>query len=211
MEGRKMKKFIAFTLAELMVALAVVGTIVAVVTPAIMKTRPNKNKMMIKKTYYTTENIVNSLINNTYLYADMTDECIKGTAECAYGFDLEDEVEYEGETFSGKTKFQKLFASKLNVSREIESNSQKFATTDGVIWDFSNIQTGWTKGTAPKNNVKTLTIDVNGDEGPNALEETSPDDFDQYRIDIQSNGKMRVNANDTKAAEYVTINTSVTN
>ena len=104
MEGRKMKKFIAFTLAELMVALAVVGTIVAVVTPAIMKTRPNKNKMMIKKTYYTTENIVNSLINNTYLYADMTDECIKGTAECAYGFDLEDDVEYEGETFSGKTK-----------------------------------------------------------------------------------------------------------
>ena len=206
-----MKKFIAFTLAELMVALAVVGTIVAVVTPAIMKTRPNKNKMMIKKTYYTTENIVNSLINNTYLYADMTDECIKGTAECAYGFDLVDGVEYEGETFSGETKFQKLFASKLNVSREIESNSKKFATTDGVIWDFSHIQTGWTKGTAPKNNVKTLTIDVNGDEGPNAFEETSPDDFDQYRIDIQSNGKMRVNAADTKAAEYVTINTSVTN
>ena len=206
-----MKKFIAFTLAELMVALAVVGTIVAVVTPAIMKTRPNKNKMMIKKTYYTTENIVNSLINNTYLYADMTDECIKGTAECAYGFDLEDDVEYEGETFSGKTKFQKLFASKLNVSREIESNSEKFATTDGVIWDFSNIQTGWTKGTAPKDNVRTLTIDVNGDEGPNAFETSSPDDFDQYRIDIQSNGKMRVNTDDTKAAEYVTINTSVTN
>lgn len=37
-----MKKLKGFTLTELMVAMGVIGILVAVVTPAIMKTRPNK-------------------------------------------------------------------------------------------------------------------------------------------------------------------------
>ena len=44
-----MRRFKGFTLTELMVSLAVIGILVAVVTPAIMKTRPNKNKMMVKR------------------------------------------------------------------------------------------------------------------------------------------------------------------
>lgn len=39
-----MRRLKGFTLTELMVAMAVIGILVAVVTPAIMKTRPNKNK-----------------------------------------------------------------------------------------------------------------------------------------------------------------------
>ena len=46
-----MRRLKGFTLTELMIALAVIGILVAIVTPTIMKTRPNKNKMMIKKTY----------------------------------------------------------------------------------------------------------------------------------------------------------------
>ncbi len=217
-----MIKFKGFTLTELMVALAVIGIIVAVVTPAIMRTRPNKNKMMIKKAYYTTENIVSNLINDTSLYADMRDVCISGNEDvangiyCAYGFDWDEEVTYNGVKFSGNNKFQRLFAEQLNVSKEIESNSEKFMTTDGIVWDFSDIQeNGWAAGTAPSENVRTLSIDVNGveeDEGPNCYQAdcANPEDFDRFRIDIQSNGKMKVNDADTFAAEYVTINASVT-
>ena len=215
-----MIKFKGFTLTELMVALAVIGIIVAVVTPAIMRTRPNKNKMMIKKAYYTTENTVSNLINDTSLYADMRDVCISGNEDvangiyCAYGFDWDEEVTYNGVKFSGNTKFQRLFAEQLNVSQEIESNSEKFMTTDGIIWDFSDIpdNNGWSAGTAPSENVRTLSIDVNGAEGPNCYQAdcTNPEDFDMFRIDIQSNGKMKVNDADTLAAGYVTINASVT-
>lgn len=213
-----MIKFKGFTLTELMVALAVIGIIVAVVTPAIMRTRPNKNKMMIKKAYYTTENIVSSLINDTSLYADMRDVCISLNEDpangiyCAYGFEWDEPVTYNGVEFSGNTKFQRLFAEKLNVSQEIESNSKKFMTTDGIIWDFTNIQTGWELRRPTYENIRTLSIDVNGDEGPNCYQAdcTNPEDFDMFRIDIQSDGKMKVNDADTLAAGYVTINASVT-
>lgn len=214
-----MKRFKGFTLTELMVALAVVGIIVAVVTPAIMRTRPNKNKMMIKKAYYTTENIVSSMINNSFLYDDMTDACKTGDEDvpngvyCAYGFEWDEEVEVEGEKYSGNTKFQKIFASKLNVANS-DSDNTVFTTTDGIKWDFTNIKTGWSDGktTKPADNVRTLIIDVNGDEGPNCYESAcSSDDFDRFRIDIQSNGKMKVNSADTSAAEFITINSSVTN
>ena len=213
-----MIKFKGFTLTELMVALAVIGIIVAVVTPAIMRTRPNKNKMMIKKAYYTTENIVSSLINDTSLYADMRDVCISLNEDpangiyCAYGFEWDEPVTYNGVEFSGNTKFQRLFAEKLNVSQEIENNSKKFMTTDGIIWDFTNIETGWELRRPAYENVRTLSIDVNGNEGPDCYQAdcTTPEDFDKFRIDIQSDGKMKVNDADTLAAGYVTINASVT-
>lgn len=217
-----MKRFKGFTLTELMVALAVIGILVAVVTPAIMRTRPNKNKMMIKKTYYTTENIVNSLINDSALYRDMTEYCrSNGPAEnttqgeyCAYGFEWDEEVEQDGEKYSGNNKFQQLFASKLNIATS-DSDLKTFTTTDGVYWDFTNIQTGWSDGKTnkPSNNIRTLSIDVNGTaQGPNCYEAlcADKDDFDMFRIDIQSNGKMKINAEDVKASEFVTINSSVT-
>ena len=228
-----MKKFKGFTMTELMVALAVIGIIVAVVTPAIMRTRPNKNKMMIKKAYYTTENIVSSLINDASLYTDRSYVCVNPAAAdpaagiyCAYGFDDDEEAVYEGEKYSGNNKFQKLFAAKLNVANADDTSYTKFTTTDGIYWDFdsdkatNSIHDGWAKSTgtvvAPSDNIRTLVIDVNGkDKGPNKLEsECSADeknDFDIFRMDIQSNGKMRVNPSVSRAAEFVTINPSVRN
>ena len=218
-----MKKFRGFTLTELMIALAVIGVLVAVVTPAIMKTRPNKNKMMVKKTYYTTEQIVSSLINDERLYPDMTEACEnpEGVEEtenfyCAWGFDYTSEVKYEGETYGSNsatpdhTKFRELFKSKLNISEDnYDNNVNKFKTTDGVIWtitdNFKNRQSSVnTAGQA------TITIDVNGEDAPNAREASSDaDDFDQYVIIVKANGKMNIDTADDRAIEYITINTSI--
>lgn len=210
-----MRRLKAFTLSELMVALAVIGILVAVVTPAIMKTRPNKNKMMIKKTFYTTEQIVATLINDARLYPDLREACEAGAAEaenyyCAWGFDYDDSVRYEGETYSGNSKFAGLFRAQLNVK---SGSSTVFYTNDGVKWDLSGTSGAWTKRvySGPQNaGTGTILIDVNGDDPPNKRQkDSSADDFDQYVIKILASGKMTIAEEDTKAIEYVTINTSI--
>lgn len=223
-----MKKLKGFTLTELMVAMGVIGILVAVVTPAIMKTRPNKNKMMIKKSFYTAEQIVSTLINDERLYPDMKEICDRGVVEgedptkvyCAFGFDYDNSVRYEGETYAGNTKFADLFASRLNVKTEDETN-HIYYTTDGIKWDLSQTVGAWTKGqdTPGKFGNQTnaagigrITVDVNGDEAPNCRESNencSADDFDQYVIEILATGKMRINQDDAKAVDYATINTSI--
>lgn len=223
-----MKKLKGFTLTELMVAMGVIGILVAVVTPAIMKTRPNKNKMMIKKSFYTAEQIVSTLINDERLYPDMKDICDRGVVEgedptkvyCAFGFDYDNSVRYEGETYAGNTKFADLFASRLNVKTEDETN-HIYYTTDGIKWDLSQTVGAWTKGqdTPGKFGDQTnaagvgkITVDVNGDEAPNCRESNencSADDFDQYVIEILATGKMRIDSTDAKAVDYATINTSI--
>lgn len=223
-----MKKLKGFTLTELMVAMGVIGILVAVVTPAIMKTRPNKNKMMIKKSFYTAEQIVSTLINDERLYPDMKEICDRGVVEgedptkvyCAFGFDYDNSVRYEGETYAGNTKFADLFASRLNVKTEDETN-HIYYTTDGIKWDLSQTVGAWTKGqdTPGKFGNQTnaagvgkITVDVNGDEAPNCRESNencSADDFDQYVIEILATGKMRIDPADAKAVDYATINTSI--
>ena len=223
-----MKKLKGFTLTELMVAMGVIGILVAVVTPAIMKTRPNKNKMMIKKSFYTAEQIVSTLINDERLYPDMKEICDRGVVEgedptkvyCAFGFDYDNSVRYEGETYAGNTKFADLFASRLNVKTEDETN-HIYYTTDGIKWDLSDTVGAWTKGqdTPGKFGDQTdaagvgkITVDVNGDEAPNCRESNencSADDFDQYVIEILATGKMRIDPADAKAVDYATINTSI--
>lgn len=223
-----MKKLKGFTLTELMVAMGVIGILVAVVTPAIMKTRPNKNKMMIKKSFYTAEQIVSTLINDERLYPDMKEICDRGAVEgedptkvyCAFGFDYDNSVRYEGETYAGNTKFADLFASRLNVKTEDETN-HIYYTTDGIKWDLSGTVGAWTKGqdTPGKFGNQTnaagvgkITVDVNGDEAPNCRESNencSADDFDQYVIEILATGKMRIDSTDAKAVDYATINTSI--
>lgn len=223
-----MNKLKGFTLTELMVAMGVIGILVAVVTPAIMKTRPNKNKMMIKKSFYTAEQIVSTLINDERLYPDMKEICDRGVVEgedptkvyCAFGFDYDNSVRYEGETYAGNTKFADLFASRLNVKTEDETN-HIYYTTDGIKWDLSQTVGAWTKGqdTPGKFGNQTnaagvgkITVDVNGDEAPNCRESNencSADDFDQYVIEILATGKMRIDSTDAKAVDYATINTSI--
>lgn len=215
-----MKKFRGFTLTELMVALAVIGIITAIVTPAVMKIKPNKNKMMTKKAYYTTENIVNSLVNNQLFYPDMSDVCYDpslgtGVSDvyCALGFDYTEKVkDIDGVEYSGALKFPQLFASKLNIQSgktDTAANIQAgITTTDGMTWYLPT----WANKSQTEHEIK---IDVNGvGNGPDCTQDDttkgcSADDFDSFRISVYPDGRMKINDNDVKAQEYVSINASV--
>ena len=154
-----MRRFKGFTLTELMVALAVIGILVAVVTPAIIKNKPNKNKMMVKKSFYTIEQVVNSIINDESLYPDMTNFCPPNPDEggtCSFGLEDFNTVGIkDGKEYSGDYKFAMLFKDSLNVKSDyIGANNDAenvpdpmnpgsnirffpiFYTTDGIKWDL---------------------------------------------------------------------------
>ena len=137
-----MRKHKGFTMAELMVAMAVIGILVAIVTPAVMRNRPSKDKMMVKKTFYTAENIVSSLINDERLYPDRTDGCYDAEdagTECFWGFDDLTAITYNGIEFKEGDKFADLFIEKLNVRVPPASSTDHTVTTnDGVNWDLEN-------------------------------------------------------------------------
>ena len=153
-----MRRFKGFTLTELMVALAVIGILVAVVTPAIMKNRPNKNKMMVKKSFYTVEQIVNAMINDEALYPDMTNFCgpaAEAGHECTFGFDDTGAGSMDGITYDGTYKFVKIFKAKLNVKSDFTGNPNCavvspggvetypiFYTTDGIKWNLCGTRAG---------------------------------------------------------------------
>ena len=124
-----MRRLKGFTLTELMVAMAVIGILVAVVTPAVMKTRPNKNKMMVKKTFYTAEQVIDTMINDERLYPDMTDVCYgrvvadnANRIHCAWGFDNWDSANLEGRQHFGSDKFATIFVTYLNLKRDNRAN-----------------------------------------------------------------------------------------
>ena len=71
-----MKK--GFTLSEVMIALTVLGVLCVTVLPAIVSTMPSQKKIMIKRAYYTTANLVSDLINDPDLYPSVNSDKISG-------------------------------------------------------------------------------------------------------------------------------------
>ena len=193
----KMTKFkYGFTLAEMMVCLAILSIIATMLIPAIMQVKPAKNKILFKKAYYLTERIVTELINDEDMYA---------TKLGKEGFD-EIEPAAADSSISGNTKFCKLFASKLNTVDDVPNcvaNQIAFISSDGIEWimpitDFAA-------------DAK-IRVDVNGSEKqPNCMyNSTDPDkcsDPDIFEIFIKKDGKMYVK--DEIAKEYLKSNDTI--
>lgn len=189
-------KKIGFTMAEMMVCLAVLSIIATMLIPAVMKVKPAKNKIMFKKAYYLTERIVTELVNDEDLYATKIDK---------EGFD-ETGAAAADTSISGNTKFCKLFAQKVNTVSDTPNcvaNQIAFISSDGIEWimPISNF--------AADAKIK---VDVNGNaKKPNCMyNKTNPtqcSDPDIFEIFIKKDGKMYVE--DEKAKEYLRSNDTV--
>lgn len=191
----------AFTLAEVMITMAVLGVLASVLLPAVSKVRPNENKALFKKAYYVAERMVGELVNDDELYP-----IGEGTID---GLNNVNEVTYNGTKYSGSDKFCKLFAAKVNTINDnvncvggsatpTNSNVPSFITTDGIYW--------YMPITAFEAD-KSITVDVNGDKKPNCKFGTNCIKPDQFEIWIQSDGKMYVKGD--KEKEYLSSNKSM--
>lgn len=191
------KKF-GFTMAEMMVALAVMSVIATMLIPAIMQVRPDKPKTLFKKAYYISERIVSELINDEDLYPTVDDK---------EGFDNTDQVAIGGKTYEGNSKFCELFANKVNTvesEADCTTGALSFTTSDGISWymPVSNFNTE-----------QQITVDINGPKdnggkGPdctyNATTCPAPDKFEIF---VDPDGKMRVKG--TLEKEYLRTNQTI--
>ncbi len=226
----------AFTLSELMIALTVLGILCAILLPAIVRTMPNQNKVMMKRAYYTTSNVVSDLINDPNLYSP-----VDSSGNTKVGFDNMEEVTYSGKTYGGAmtndgngafAKFIGLFAAHLNIDGEIEDTCPSsgsgggisiysnwkycriFTTPDGIQWDLRTTHTVETFKTTT-----VITVDVNGDKKPNCMQgDSSADDkcksrtkdFDRFSMQISDDGTITIPEAQTWAREALQVSSSLT-
>lgn len=189
-----------YTLAEVLIALAIVGIIAAVVAPMVNKFRPDTTKMAYLNTYDTLAKTINSIANNREFYS-----LTKETQATQAGFSLADAPLYNTDAYSatgadgkqyslsGNSKFCGLLGSTYvpldsslmtacgNQSVYNEANFGKtFTDAKGTQYSvYSNIVMG--SATIPSEYEAEITFDVNGDTKPNCMYNSSkckkPDRF----------------------------------
>ena len=130
----KFKK--GFTYAEGLMVLAIMAIIAVVALPLLKGATPNSEHLMFRKAYYLFSNMVNELVNDEELYPD-------GDGDAVYLANTK-EVEENGVTYSGETKFCQLVAARLNIVKDPvceekvfvdgEAPDGQFTTTDGMVW-----------------------------------------------------------------------------
>ena len=123
-----MKK--AFTLAETLIVLVIIGVIAIIVISAIGNLQPDKEKIMFKKAYSITERAVGELVNDETIYPYNPNRI---------GFRNTDTADVEGtsESYGGAEKFCQFFGRKLNTFAPPQFdgvNLCTFQTTDGMDW-----------------------------------------------------------------------------
>lgn len=231
-----MKKYLGFTLAELMIAMLVLGILLTVTMPLMSKRQVNKNKMFIKKAYYAATEVVAELINDESIYAGPDGYCPE-TGETGYvGFDCLPASADPNANYYGKLAYQ--FANKLNTVENITLDSTNnglngetycnnlnidptnsfcytFNTTDGIHWMFPATQT-FTKGDTTTPYI--IGIDVNGvGVGDDCFQGSTAtgcsgktSGFDQFRINIYYDGRMEIPSTETWAIDAIQIGSSLT-
>ncbi|MBQ3102555.1 hypothetical protein IJC60_06090 [bacterium] len=125
-----MKK--AFTLPEAIICVGIVAVIAAIMIPGLIKARPDEEKLMVKKAYNTTSEIISFFSNEVTIYSRMQ----------ADGFaDAQPYEDLDGNTFQGGGKFCDLFKSKINLLEEDRTSTlgilgceTEFTSIDGIQW-----------------------------------------------------------------------------
>lgn len=125
-----------FTLIEILISMALVGVLVAVVTPHIAKVLPDKKKAMFIKAFSRTEMAIANMINDPEMYPTRFDIAAEkgytlfGLCSNAPVSGLLAKTNNVTESLTTEYKFQFYYAQELGSS--IVGQSTEFSTSDGL-------------------------------------------------------------------------------
>ncbi len=217
----------AFTLAETLVVLCVIG-VISVLMLSSIGNKINRSKALFKKAYSLAERTVVELVNDeTYYPYDFSNFGFKETSDVnIIGADYyTSTTDYNNPKVSPNTewgksekeigkaekdkqiliKFCNLFSNNLNIEAKPKFNSSQtycdFSTTDGIAWRISK-NSDYTNGFVIK-------IDTNP-KGPNQPTEYSDissqhsvKNRDRFYMFVRNDGKMEMPDNDITAKSYL--------
>lgn len=199
-----------FTLAEILITLAIIGVISALVLPSLINSTPNREQIMLKKAYYLASRNINELINDEELYPERESETISGFSNVNINDQTADgrEAMFHGERYSGDSKFCNLFAARMNIRGNINcgetvslDNGGNFQSADGIVWSMPI--GNFNRGSEVNQSFQNIQIDVNGTAGRNCFEGAGCTIPDRFTIQVNRLGRITVPANGIEQ-EYLT-------
>ena len=186
------KKRRGISLAEMLLALAIVGILAAILMPVLKSSQPDKMEMLHKKASYIVEHVVADIAFDEDLYPPTTTKTGLGSIGA---------VKVDGVTYAGEEKFCELFASRVNKMPGSVTNcaagKKTFTSVEGIDWylPVANFD-----GSKPYEEIK---FDVNGSKAPNCTYDENtcpePDTFVYY---IKPTGKLYTNSPTGSSATY---------
>lgn len=219
------KKKYAFTMAEMLIVLTVVGTMATVIMYAISSVKPDSNVVMFKKAFYVTEKIIAEMLDDDALYPKNTSPGLSNQNTEAYhnGEVIKSDAttsSIKSDAALGASKFCAVFARKVNTTGTVNCTTDRvaftstgtgggnFRTADGVVWRFP-VKSCVGTGTQPAADLQ-ITIDVNGPKKHNCEDNVTtgctksgykyPDQFNIYVKCLS--GKIYIKSGD-KAESYL--------
>ena len=175
-----MNKKKGFTLAETLVALAIIGVVVGIMLPVVNNSRPNQEMVMLKKAYYLAGKSISEIVNDEVLYPETDNDS---------GLANTERVIYRGAPYQGPTKFCGLLAAKMNTT----CNNNSFTTSDGMTWTVTNGSFGNLVPIGAPIGTATIRVNVNPSDAEcldTVQNCTKPNTF-EFRV--SRNGNMSIN------------------
>ena len=216
------KKNKGFSLVEIALTLTILGLLMAITSPMISSMMPSKNKVMIKRSYFSLSNVIKNMIENPEFYNPYGAEGTNKETSIVYsGFDDTKSVTYNGKSYSGASKFRELFMVTIGANNTVDG-TYKFKYSGSSI-NGSGVK-GYTKDKISWTVVKTsktgvagyILVDVNGDKAPNCYEGSTSckkrtKDFDQYSVRINNDGTIELSSKDVWVRNVLDSTTSSNN
>ena len=204
----------AYTLAEALIAMGIVGLIAALMVPMVSKFKPDINKVIYLKNYDAINSALDYVTGSSSIYPIYNDNesrpAYKNVVYKNYPLYNTVAITKDGVSFSGGAeKFCQVLALSLGVDPvpsscnklNINGNVASFTTSSGVDYIVS---TTLSAPSGTQGSYKTeILIDVNGlSEGKNQTCDVNPKDPDRFKFVVYSGGQLY--PADTKGQAYLT-------
>lgn len=205
-----MKK-LAYTLAEVLIAVCIVGVISAIMIGLLNKAAPDTNKITYLKTYSTLTKAVKTIAKDPSLFQQTQVFDSRESAHYVVNLDIHkypfldysqpSNPDFQGEAYQGNVKFGNLLKDALNgtsIATVPSGATNYFSTPDGKLWTVATVfNNEGLVGSAQNPSGKVLfyskiTVDINGNKEPNSVYNDNLNKApDQFEFCVGANGKIK--------------------